>query len=449
MKKILIANRGEIAVRIIRACQELGIKTVAIHSTVDRDSLHNKIADESICIGPGSSLKSYLHIPSVMCAAELAGVDGIHPGYGFLAENAEFAEVCAEYGIKFIGPKPGHIRALGNKVEARALAIKAGVPLLPGSEGAVRSEQEAMQLAEKIGFPLIIKAAAGGGGRGMKIVRKKEELINQFRLAQSEAEVGFGNPDCFMEKYLENPRHIEIQLVADEYGNVLHLGERDCSVQRRHQKLIEEAPSPVIDIATRNRIAQRAINLCKEVGYQSLGTAEFLYENGEFYFMEVNTRVQVEHPVTEIVTAKDLIKLQIKIAMGEKLPFTQDDIILRGHAIECRINAEDSVSFAPWPGLITGYHEPGGPGIRIDGMVYSGYRVPSLYDSMIAKLIAYGDSREECIVRMRRALKEMKVEGIRTNIDFHLQVMNDPKFVAGEDVTTKYLEYFLNRKEKS
>jgi len=442
MQKILIANRGEIAVRIIRACQEMNIKTVAIHSTADKDSLHAKLADESICIGPGPSIKSYLHIPSVMSAAELAGVDGIHPGYGFLAENAEFAEVCNHYKIKFIGPKPEHIHALGNKVQARALAVKSGVPLLPGSDGAVKNDRQAIETAEKIGYPVIIKAASGGGGRGMKIVRQKKDLLVQLKMCKSEAQIAFGDPEVFIEKFLENPRHVEIQLAADEHGNVVHLGERDCSIQRRHQKLVEEAPCPVLSIKERNKIGQRAINLLKEVGYCSLGTAEFLFENGEFYFMEINTRVQVEHPVTEMVTDQDLIKLQIKIAMGEKLPFTQSDIKLNGHSLECRINAEDPVTFAPWPGKITAYHEPGGPGVRVDSMIYAGYTVPSIYDSMLAKLITYGRDRDECLVRMKRALSEMKVDGIRTNIPFHLKLLESPAFQAGE-VSTKFLETFL------
>jgi acetyl-CoA carboxylase biotin carboxylase subunit len=442
MKKILISNRGEIAVRIIRACQEMNIKTVAIHSVADKDSLHAKLADESICIGPGPSLKSYLHIPSIMSAAEISGVDGIHPGYGFLAENPSFAEVCGRYGIKFIGPQPEHIRALGNKVAARALAIKAGVPLLPGSDGVVKSDEEALELAATIGFPLIIKAASGGGGRGMKIVRKMSDILVQLRLCQSEAQAAFGDPNCFMERYLENPRHVEIQIAADEHGNVIHLGERDCSIQRRHQKMVEEAPCPVLTQKLRDEIGQRAVKLCQLVGYQSVGTAEFLYENENFYFMEMNTRIQVEHPVTESVTGIDLIKLQIRIAMGEKLPFRQEDIQIRGHAIECRINAEDPTTFAPWPGKITAYHEPGGPGIRIDSMVYAGYKVPSLYDSMIAKVIAYGDTRAEAIARMRRALKEMKVDGIRTNIPFHLRMLEVESFIKGE-ATTKFIETYM------
>ena len=440
MKKVLIANRGEIAVRVIRACQELGLKTVAVHSLADRDALHTRIADESICIGPGPSAKSYLSIPAIMSAAEIAGVDAIHPGYGFLSENAKFAEICEKYGVKFIGPKASHIHALGNKVEARAFAEKAGVPMLPGSTGAIQTQSEAEKLAKEIGFPLIIKAAAGGGGRGMKIVRSMDELGKQFDLARSEALVGFGNPEVFIERYCERPRHVEVQLVADEHGNVTHLGERDCSIQRRHQKLLEEAPCPIMTPASRKEIGDTAVRLAKAVGYQSLGTVEFLMdEDGRFYFMEVNTRAQVEHPVTEMITSVDLIKEQINIARGHKLSFDPAKIELRGHALECRINAEDPTTFAPWPGKVTGYHEPGGPGVRIDGMLYAGYTVPSLYDSMVAKLITWGRDREECLARMRRSLREMKVDGIRTNIPFHQRVLDDKRFIEGQ-VSTRFLQ---------
>jgi acetyl-CoA carboxylase biotin carboxylase subunit len=440
MKKVLIANRGEIAVRVIRACQELGIQTVAIHSVADRDALHTRIADESICIGPGQSSKSYLSIPAIMSAAEIAGVDAIHPGYGFLSENAKFAEICEKYSVKFIGPKSSHIRALGNKVEARAFAEKAGVPMLPGSAGAVKSAQDALNLAKDIGFPLIIKAASGGGGRGMKIVRSMDELPKQYELARSEALIGFGDSDVFIERYCERPRHVEVQLVADEHGNVGHLGERDCSIQRRHQKLLEEAPCPIMTPAKRKEIGDTAVRLAKAVGYQSLGTVEFLMdEDGRYYFMEVNTRAQVEHPVTEMITSVDLIKEQINIARGHKLSFDPTKIEIRGHALECRINAEDPVTFAPWPGKVTAYHEPGGPGVRVDGMLYAGYTVPSLYDSMVAKLITWGRDREECLARMRRSLREMKVDGIRTNIPFHLRVLDDKRFIEGQ-VTTKFLQ---------
>lgn len=445
MKKILIANRGEIAIRIIRACQELGIKTVAIHSVADKDSLHAKLADESICIGPGPSIGSYLHIPSIMAAAEVAGVDGIHPGYGFLSESDEFAFICEEYKIKFIGPTHSQIKALGNKVEAKKLAIKAKVPLLPGSDGVIATAKEALECAEAVGYPIIIKAAAGGGGRGMKIVWTPTDLSQALHMAQAEAKAGFGNPDCFIEKYLPNPRHVEVQLIADEHGNCTYLGERDCSIQRRHQKVIEEAPCPVLTDELRHFVGERAVSLAKEVNYQSLGTAEFLYENGNFYFMEMNTRVQVEHPVTEMVTGLDLIKEQIKIALGERLSFTK--VPSRGHSIECRINAEDPQTFAPWPGKITAYHQPGGPGVRVDGMLYSGYVVPSLYDSMLAKVITYGQDRNEALVRMKRALSEMKIEGIRTNLSFHLKVLESKEF-QNSQVSTNFLAKFLDYKTR-
>jgi acetyl-CoA carboxylase biotin carboxylase subunit len=442
VKKVLIANRGEIAVRVIRACREMGLKTVAIHSTADRDSLHAKLADESICIGPGPSSKSYLRIPSVMSAIEVSGADAVHPGYGFLSENAEFARICREYKITFIGPDPEHIDQLGNKVAARALALKACVPMLPGSDGVVRSEEEALEVAREIGYPLIIKAAAGGGGRGMKVVTRQEDLGRLFLLARTEAQAGFGNPDVFIERYCARPRHIEIQLVADRHGQVTHLGERDCSIQRRHQKLIEEAPSPAVSPELRERMGAAAIRLAREVGYVSLGTCEFLLdEDGQFYFMEVNTRVQVEHCVTEEVTGIDLVKEQIRIAQGEKLSFNPSEVVIRGHAIECRVNAEDPKSFAPWPGKVTAYHEPGGPGIRVDGMVYAGYTIPSLYDSMIAKLIAKGRDRQEALTRMKRALLEMKVDGIRTNISFHEALIASNEFQRGA-VHTKFLETF-------
>ncbi len=445
MKKVLIANRGEIAVRVIRACQELGLQTVAVYSTADRDSLHAKLADESICIGPPQSAKSYLSIPAIMSACEVAGVDAVHPGYGFLSENSEFAKVCEEYNITFIGPSSTQIRVLGNKVEARAIAERAKVPMLPGSQGRVKTFDEAHEVAKSIGFPLIIKAAAGGGGRGMKIVKHADELSNQFLMAQTEAEAAFGNGDVFIERYCQRPRHVEVQIAADKHGNIVHVGERDCSVQRRHQKLVEESPCPVVDEDLRQKIGATAVRLCSSVGYHSLGTVEFLMdEDGQFYFMEVNTRVQVEHPVSEIVSGLDLIKEQIHIAMGKKLSVKQSDIKLQGHALECRINAEDPLSFAPWPGRVTAYHEPGGPGIRIDSMIYAGYTVPSNYDSMIAKLITFGKDREEAIARMRRALSEMKVDGIRTNIPFHQRLMRDPDFCSG-NISTRFLETFLQK----
>ncbi|MEI8025717.1 MAG: acetyl-CoA carboxylase biotin carboxylase subunit [Pseudomonadota bacterium] len=449
MKKVLIANRGEIAIRIIRACRELGIKSVAIHSTADRDSLHCKLADESVCIGPAESSKSYLSIPAIMSAAEVAGVDAIHPGYGFLSESAEFASVCRQYGITFIGPTPEQIKVLGNKVEARALARKAGVPLLPGSNGAITEEAQAIEAAKEIGFPLIIKAAAGGGGRGMKVVHSEADLPKQLSLARSEALSGFGDDTVYMERFLTNPRHIEIQLMGDQHGNLVYLGERDCTTQRRKQKLIEESPSPVLKEAERQKVGERALELARLVNYQSLGTAEFLYENGNFYFMEVNTRIQVEHPVTEEVMGIDLVKEQIKIAQGERLSLTQSQIKSNGHAMEVRINAEDPVSFAPWPGKITGYHEPGGIGVRVDSMIYAGYTVPPNYDSMLAKLIVKGRDRDECIQRMKRSLREFKVEGIRTNIPFYLELFQDERFLRSE-ITINWLEdVYLKGRKKS
>jgi acetyl-CoA carboxylase biotin carboxylase subunit len=447
MKKVLIANRGEIAIRVIRACRELGIKTVAVHSIADRDSLHCKLADESICIGPSESAKSYLSIPSIMSAAEVAGVDAIHPGYGFLSESAEFAEVCRKYKVTFIGPTPEQIRTLGNKIEARALARKAGVPMLPGSDGPVLDDAQAIDMARKIGFPLIIKAAAGGGGRGMKVVHREEDLTKQLSLARNEALVGFGDATVFMERFLLNPRHIEIQLMGDQHGNIVYLGERDCTTQRRKQKLVEEAPSPVLSALERQKVGERAVELARLVNYQSLGTAEFLYENGNFYFMEVNTRIQVEHPVTEEVVGLDLVKEQIRIARGEKLSVNQADVKLTGHAIEVRINAEDPATFAPWPGKITAYHEPGGHGVRVDSMIYSNYTVPSNYDSMLAKLIVRGKDRNECIQRMKRAMMEFKVEGIRTNIPFYIELFKDERFIRSE-ITISWLEevYLKERK---
>ena len=443
MKKVLIANRGEIAVRVIRACQELGLRTVAVHSLVDKNALHAKLADESICIGPAESLKSYLHIPSVISAAELAGVDAIHPGYGFLSENAEFAAICEQYGINFIGPTSNQMATLGNKVKARELAIAADVPLLPGSDGVVTNEKTALSLAHEIGFPVIIKAAAGGGGRGMKIAYNEDELLRLFPLARREAEVGFGSPDVFMEKFLPRPRHVEVQIIADKHGNMAHLGERDCSVQRRHQKIIEEAPCPVLTAEERKRVGEIALKFVRAKGYQSLGTVEFLYHEGHFYFMEMNVRAQVEHPVTEMITGLDLIKEQIRIAQGKVLNLPKQKYGAK-HSIECRINAEDPVSFAPWPGKVTDFHQPGGPGVRVDSMLYSGYTVPKQYDSLLAKVIVYGDSRDECLVRMERALKEMKVDGIRTNIDFHLRLFADPDFRAAK-LSTRFLDEFIAR----
>ena len=433
MRKILIANRGEIAVRIIRACRELGLDTVAICSTVDREALHCRLADECYCVGAAPSRKSYLSVAQIMSVAAVSNIDAIHPGYGFLAENHKFAQVCQQYKIKFIGPSPQQIKQLGDKIEAKKIAAAAGVRLLEGSADPVASETEAVRVAQRIGYPLIIKAAAGGGGRGMKIVHAEEQLKNKFRVAQSEAEAFFGNPQVFMEKYLTSPRHVEIQIMADTHGNVIHLGERDCSIQRHHQKIIEEAPCPLVHKKLRLRMGNAALKIARACNYESLGTVEFLLDqNGAFYFIEMNTRIQVEHPVTEMVTGIDLVKEQIKIAAGEKLARLSSFTQLQGHAIECRINAEDAVTFAPSPGKITDCHLPGGPGIRIDSMIYNGYRVPPDYDSMLGKLIVHGQDREEALARMNRALQELKIEGIKTNVNFHSKIINHPAFRRGE-----------------
>ncbi len=442
IRKILIANRGEIACRIIWTCKEMGIRTVAVHSTADRDALHVKFADEAVCIGNPPSAESYLNIPAIISAAEITNVDAIHPGYGFLAESETFAKICEDCNIKFIGPKPHVIGMMGDKVEARRTMMAAGVPILPGSPDPIESADEAMRLAKEIGFPVIIKAAAGGGGRGMRIVRKESELAGNLELAQSEALAAFKNGAVYIERYIERPRHIEIQVLADEHGNCIHLGERECSIQRRHQKLLEEAPSAAISKELRERMGAVAVKACKEIGYSSAGTFEFLLdEDGSFYFMEMNTRVQVEHPVTEMVTVVDIVRNQIRIARGEKLGFTQDEIEIFGHSIECRINAEDPEKFTPSPGKITGLNIPGGPGVRVDTAVYPGYVVPPYYDSMIAKLIVHARTREAAIARMRRALEAMVVEGIKTTIPLHLKIMNDEKFQKGE-FSTKFMEEF-------
>ena len=440
MKKILIANRGEIAVRIIRACRELGIKSVAIYSQADAHSLHAKLADESICIGPAESKKSYLHIPAIIAAAEVSGADAIHPGYGFLSENAHFAEVCEKCNIKFIGPTPEQMRKLGEKVAAREVARKAGLPCLPGSKSAIESIDVAKKTAKEIGFPVILKASGGGGGRGMKIVHKDSDLEKAYFTCRQEAAAAFGNSEVYLEKYLENPRHVEIQIMADKHGNIVHLGERDCSIQRRHQKVIEEAPCNLLNEKERNKIGSYAVSLAKEVGYHGAGTVEFLMDDDKnVYFMEMNTRIQVEHPVTEQITGVDLVRTQILVAMGEKLPFTQKDIQIKGHAIECRINAEDPKSFAPWPGKITAYSSPGGLGVRVDGFVYHGYTVVPYYDSMLTKLIVTADTRELAIKKMECALKEFIIDGIRTNIPFHLEVLKHPDFMQGKH-STRFLE---------
>ena len=433
-KKVLIANRGEIALRIIRACKELGIPTVAVHSEADTDSLHVSFADEAVCIGPAPSNESYLDPRRIISAAEITGADAIHPGYGFLAENADFADMCENSGIKFIGPSAQVIRDMGNKSRAKEMMIKAGVPVVPGSEGVVESLEQGLAIAEEIGYPIILKAVSGGGGRGMRIIRAKEDFETNFQMAQAEARGAFGDPSMYIEKYIENPRHIEIQILADEHGNVVHLGERECSIQRRHQKLLEEAPSIAIDPELRQRMGSVAAKGAKGVGYFSAGTIEFLLDDDHnFYFMEMNTRIQVEHPVTEIVANMDLVKEQIRIAAGEKLGVRQKDIEIKGHAIECRINAEDwEKNFMPNPGKVEVFHLPGGPGIRIDSHVYQQYQIPPFYDSLIAKLIAYGRDRQEALARMNRALDEFFIEGVKTTIPFHKKLINHPDFVSGK-----------------
>jgi acetyl-CoA carboxylase, biotin carboxylase subunit len=445
-KKILIANRGEIATRIIWACKELGIRTVAIYSEADRDSLHVRFADEAWCIGPPSSSKSYLNIPMVISAAEIANVDAIHPGYGFLAENAYFAEVCEKCNIKFIGPSPETIRLMGDKAQARAAMKAAGVPITPGFDGIIEDEKEAAQISEEIGYPVIIKAAAGGGGRGMRIVRDRNELFAALPAARHEAEIAFNNPSVYIEKYIENARHIEIQVLGDQHGNLLHLGERECSIQRRHQKLIEESPSPVITPDLRQRMGDVAVGACREIGYVSAGTMEFLLdENKNFYFMEMNTRIQVEHPVTEMITNTDLVREQILIAAGERLEFEQDDIVFSGHAIECRINAEHPKTFTPSPGLIKTFNIPGGPGVRVDTAAYPGWYVPPYYDSLLAKLIVHHRTREMAIARMQRALEAMIVEGVESTVSMHQKIMADSDFVAG-NLSTKFMDRYADRK---
>ena len=440
-KKVLIANRGEIALRIIRVCKQFGIKTVAVYSQADRDSLHVRFADEAVCIGPPPSRESYLKIPRIIAAAEITNVDAIHPGYGFLAENAGFAEICTSSGLKFIGPSAEMITTMGDKALAKETMKKAGVPVVPGSDGEITSAPEAMEVARAIGYPVIIKAVAGGGGRGMRIAREESEMEVAFNTARHEAEQGFNNPAVYIEKYMENPRHVEVQVFGDQYGNVIHFGERDCSVQRRHQKLIEESPSPVVDEALREKMGEAALKGCKAVGYENAGTIEFLIDKeGNFYFMEMNTRIQVEHPVTEQVTGHDLIKLQLRVAAGEKLP--KRKIVSRGHAIECRINAEDPANgFRPSPGRITDFHMPGGFGVRVDTHGYAGYVVPSFYDSLIAKLVVFAQTREGAINKMASALDEFTIGGIKTTIPFHRQVMGDHRFRAAK-YDTSFLESF-------
>jgi acetyl-CoA carboxylase biotin carboxylase subunit len=439
-RKILIANRGEIALRIIRACKELGILTVAVHSDVDADALHTKIADESICIGGAASASSYLNTKAIISAAEVTDAEAIHPGYGFLAENAEFAEICQNCGLTFIGPTPDNIRLMGDKIAGRQSVIEAGVPILPGTKDNVPTVEEAQRVAEEIGFPVIIKATAGGGGKGMKVVHSPASLPNQYAMARAEAKASFSNSDVYIEKFCENPRHVEVQILGDQHGNVIHLGERDCSIQRRHQKLIEEAPCTALSAAQRKELCDCAVEAARRIGYTSAGTMEFLLDKqGNFYFMEMNTRVQVEHPVSEMITGVDIIKEQIRSAAGLPLRYKQKEIKIRGHAIECRINAEDPVKFTPFPGRIDGYHPPGGLGVRIDSAVYDQYTVLPHYDSMIAKLIVHADTREEAIKRMARSLDEFIIGGIKTTIAFHQRIMRDRQFIEG-DVDTGFIE---------
>jgi len=446
--KILIANRGEIALRIIRSCKEMGMKTVAVYSTADRDSLPVLFADEAVCIGPPPAKDSYLNIPAIISAVEITAADAIHPGYGFLAENPHFAEVCEELKVKFIGPPSKAISQMGDKAVAKQIMKRAGVPVIPGSDGAVKDVEEAKAVAREVGYPVIIKASAGGGGKGMRIARDEDELIKLLHIAQNEAEAAFGDPQVYIEKFIEEPKHIEVQILADSHGNIIHLGERDCSVQRRHQKLIEEAPSPAVDEALRQRMGRIAVKAAQAVGYENAGTVEFIMDKDKnFYFMEMNTRIQVEHPVTELVTGVDIVKQQILIAAGEKLGIKQREVKIKGHAIECRINAEDpDRDFMPSPGKITDYHPPGGLGVRLDSHIFSGYEVPPYYDSILAKLIVHADTREEAICRMRRALEEYVIGGVKTTIPFHKRVLENGYFKAGE-VFTNFIETKLFEKE--
>ena len=447
-EKILIANRGEIALRIQRACREMGIKSVAVHSEADADAKYVKLADESVCIGPASSLNSYLHIPSIISAAEVTDAQAIHPGYGFLSENADFAERVEKSGFVFIGPRPETIRLMGDKVSAKNAMKKAGIPCVPGVDGALPDNPaEITKIARSIGYPVIIKAAGGGGGRGMRVVHTEAALLNAVVMTRGEAQAAFNNPVVYMEKFLQNPRHIEFQVLADSYGNAVYLGERDCSMQRRHQKILEEAPAPLLNTRLRNKIGERCAAACRKIGYRGAGTFEFLYENDEFFFIEMNTRIQVEHPVSEMITGIDIVQQQIRIAAGEKLSFKQNDITLKGHAIECRINAEHPYKFTPSAGRITTWHTPGGPGIRVDSHVYANYFVPPHYDSMIGKIIAYGDNRQQAIARMRTALSEMVVEGIETNIPLHQELMLDAAFLRG-GTSIHYLEHKLAERIK-
>jgi acetyl-CoA carboxylase biotin carboxylase subunit len=445
--KVLIANRGEIAVRVLRACREMGIRTVAVHSTADADAMHVRLADESICIGPAPARESYLNKTAILSAATISGADAIHPGYGFLSENAEFAAMVEEHGFTFIGPAPEHIRLMGDKIAAKRAARGIGLPVVPGTDGPVGGDQDALRAAETIGYPVLIKAVAGGGGRGMKPARDKSELIAALKLARAEAEAAFGSAEVYLEKYLRQPRHIEVQILADLHGNVVHLGERDCSLQRRHQKLIEEAFSPALNADQRATIGQTTAAALRGLGYRSVGTVEYLYEDGNFYFIEMNTRLQVEHPVTEMVCGLDLVREMVRAAAGRPLGFTQEEIRFSGHAIECRINAENPLTFIPSPGRIGDYHAPGGLGVRVDSALYTGYTVPPYYDSMIAKLIVHGANRNECLMRMRRALEEYVIDGLETTIPLHRRVIADPVFVNG-DYDIRWLEDFVARPDR-
>ena len=429
--KVLIANRGEIALRILRACCEMGIRTVAVHSTADEEAMHVRLADESVCIGPPPVRDSYLNTSAIISAAHISGADAIHPGYGFLSENANFAAMVEEHDITFIGPSPEHIRLMGDKIAAKAAVKEAGIPVVPGSDGGVEDRQEALRLGREIGYPVLVKAAAGGGGRGMKIAQSEAEMAEAFLTARAEAEAAFGNGAVYIEKYLRRPRHIEIQLLADNHGNVVHLGERDCSLQRRHQKILEESPSPALNSSQRNEIGEIARAAATRLGYRSAGTIEFLYEDGKFYFIEMNTRLQVEHPVTEMITGLDLVREMVRVASGAPLGFTQQEVRFSGYAIECRINAENPETFLPSPGRIGAYHAPGGLGVRVDSALYSGYRVPPYYDSMIAKLIVHGTNRNECLMRLRRALSEFVIDGIETSIPLHQRLMEQLEFIDG------------------
>ena len=447
-KKILIANRGEIALRIIRACREMGIQSVVVHSTADATSMAVRLADESVCIGPASSKDSYLNIPSILSAAALTNADAIHPGYGFLSENAQFARMIEEHGFVFIGPKPEHIETMGDKVTAKQTVKALGLPVVPGSDGAIESVAEGQKFAEEVGYPVLIKAASGGGGKGMKVVKKPEEFEEAFKTARTEAKANFGGDTVYMEKYLTKPRHIEIQIFGDEHGNAIHLGERDCSIQRRHQKLVEEAPSPALSEEERDAIGSLAADVIRKMGYRGAGTIEFLYEDGKFYFMEMNTRIQVEHPVTEMITGIDLIAEQIRVAAGEELSVNKDRIRLRGHAIEVRINAEDPDTFMPSPGKITQFHSPGGLGVRFDSAIYGGYAIPPYYDSMVGKLIVHGRNREEAIRRLRRAIVETVVDGVKTTLPLHYWISEQEAFTSG-DYNIHWLEKVLEEKAEA